>query len=265
MTFKKKNNSKSLEYKDGISYFAIYDKGEPIKENFSAHKFIFDKPISIKLNDNVIVNNVKIIFINSGKIGERMVNYTSNAKKGKSAKIDENIFKKLNAELWNKLIHFKKYKETLREMYDDHDILPINPESKEALRHILEDVALVKFRYQGKNSHDKYPQVLAIDPKYKGRDFWKNKDPQGYILGLNTNYSKNKEKTKGNIRDTYDFAELLNGNKLDKYKRLKAFMNDELVNIRTYLKKNIKFIKKMKNGQWVNTNFEELDDDLKRI
>jgi hypothetical protein len=264
----KTNNGKKYdETKDGIKYMGYLNRKE------ISHIFSFPSYVEIKLdiseNDNVNYAVVKTnkIQIRPNYIGYRKIDIYQDSKL--IDVINEKTFKAINSELWNKLIHFKKYKQALKDTYIEHNPFSIvgnSPQDqKETLRHILEDVALVKFKYQGKNSHDKYPQVLAIDPKYVGRDFWKNKDPKGYLMGINTNYSKNKKGAIGNTRDIMDFAELLNNDKLQKYKRLNNFLNDEIKNLRTYLRKNIKFMKKMKDGEWIPTNFEEIDKELKSV
>lgn len=128
---------------------------------------------------------------------------------------------------------------------------------------LKEEISHIKFAYKGKYSHDKFPEVLVLDSHYDGKKYRGEKNETDDILAFNLNYSKNKKNASNNIEDIMDFASLLDANKLEKYKRLNYFYNDEINKmIRRYKKKGIKGLKKRgKDGIWVNASVDSIDSN----
>lgn len=128
---------------------------------------------------------------------------------------------------------------------------------------LAEEVSFVKFKYSGKRSHDKFPHILVLDSHYDGKKYRGEKKTTDDILGFNVAYAKNREDAFNNIHDIMDFASLLDADKLEKYKRLNHFYNDEITKmIRRYKKNGIKKLKKRdKQGLWKDIDFNMIDSN----
>jgi hypothetical protein len=115
---------------------------------------------------------------------------------------------------------------------------------------LLEDIPLVKFYYKNWKN-DKYPEVMAFDTEYPGREGQKSYGERKDLLGWNLNYYKNKKEASDSINDINDFADLLSKNKEEKYKRIKYFFPEQSSLLRRYKKNSIKFLRvKDKDGLW---------------
>lgn len=126
------------------------------------------------------------------------------------------------------------------------------------VNNINEDLQLIKFSYNGKNSHDPKPRVKVLDFEYPGikgqKTYGKRKD----LLGWNTNNYKNKKYAEKAIDDIDSFARLLSADKKEKYERIKHFFPEQAALLRRYIRDNITNLKTKKRIFWKKTNFTDL-------
>jgi hypothetical protein len=121
---------------------------------------------------------------------------------------------------------------------------------------LLEELPTAKFYYK-EYKHDKIPEVLVFDTKYKGRKGQKSYGEREDVLGWNLNYYKNRKEAEDTIKDIDDFASLFSKNKEEKYRRIKYFFKPQSDLLRRYKKEAMKFIRiKDKDGLWKKKELE---------
>ena len=129
---------------------------------------------------------------------------------------------------------------------------------------LSEELTLAKFKYIGKNSHDRRPRVLILDPDYPGRVGEKNYGKTSDILGINLRHVP-ADKRKG-MKDTLSaidlFSDFLNADKLERYNRIKEFYPASLSYIRRYKKAGISHYKEKRGMFYKTTSFTKSDPDL---
>jgi len=126
------------------------------------------------------------------------------------------------------------------------------------LKEILnEGLHYVKFKYDNYNE-DPRPRVKVLDFKYPGQPEQKTYGQREDLLGWNLNYFSNKKEAKQAIDDIADFASLLAANKLEMYKRIKAFYPEQAKFIRRYQRDYVKGIKTKKGILWRRADINDL-------
>lgn len=122
---------------------------------------------------------------------------------------------------------------------------------------INEGLIYVKFKYNN-FKEDPRPRVKVLDFNYPGQEGQKTYGQREDLLGWNLNYFSNKKEAKSAIDDIADFASLLAANKLETYKRIKAFYPEQAKFLRRYNRAYIKGIKEKSGILWRRADVNDL-------
>ena len=117
-----------------------------------------------------------------------------------------------------------------------------------------EDLPLIKFEYQGKNSTIKKPKVLVLDFNYKGKEGTKNYGKREDVLGWSLKHSKNPKMSEKRINDICKEFDFIN-NKEDMYSTVSALYPDSVFLLRRYIKDGMKKIKEKKGKSWIRRKY----------
>ena len=117
-----------------------------------------------------------------------------------------------------------------------------------------EDLPLIKFEYQGKNSTIKKPKVLVLDFNYKGKEGTKNYGKREDVLGWSLKHSKNPKMSEKKINDICKEFDFIN-NKEDMYSTVSALYPDSVFLLRRYIKDGMKKIKEKKGKSWIRRKY----------
>lgn len=123
---------------------------------------------------------------------------------------------------------------------------------------VNEELAYVKFKYSN-YKEDPRPRVKVLDFRYPGQPNQKNYGKRDDLLGWNLNYYSNKKEAKAAIDDIADFASLLAANKLEMYRRIKAFFPEQAKLIRRYNREHIKGEKEKRGILWRRADLNALE------
>lgn len=127
------------------------------------------------------------------------------------------------------------------------------------IRKILDEgLTYIKFKYNN-YKNDPTPKIKVLDFKYPGQEHQKTYGQREDLLGWNLNYFKNRNYAKKAIDDITDFAKLLSNDKLEMYKRVKAFYPEQVKLIRRYNRKFIKGLKERKGILWRRSDISDLE------
>lgn len=126
------------------------------------------------------------------------------------------------------------------------------------LKKVNEALAYVKFKYDN-YKEDPKPRVKVLDFKYPGQEGQKTYGQRDDVLGWNLNYYTNKKEAKRAIDDIADFASLLAANKLEMYRRIRAFFPEQAKLIRRYNRDYIKGAKEKRGILWRRADLDDLE------
>ncbi len=126
------------------------------------------------------------------------------------------------------------------------------------LKEINEALAYVKFKYDNYKK-DPRPRVKVLDFRYPGQPHQRTYGQRDDLLGWNLNYYSNKREAKRAIDDIADFASLLAANKLEMYRRIRAFFPEQAKLIRRYNRDYIKGEKEKRGILWRRTDLNNLE------
>ena len=115
----------------------------------------------------------------------------------------------------------------------------------EQAKQLNEELELVRFRYPSK--HCERPKVLVIDANYPGRVNEKNYGKRLDVLGVNIIYAPHSERRRIQkaLSEIDLFSDFLGADKLEKYRRLKAFAPDYVLPyLRRYKKEKMKNVRR---------------------
>jgi len=128
------------------------------------------------------------------------------------------------------------------------------------IRELLDEgLTYVKFKYSNYNQ-DPVPRVKVLDYKYPGQEGQKTYGQREDMLGWNLNYFKNKKYAKQAIDDIADFASLLSANKLEMYRRVKAFFPEQAKLMRRYQRAYVKGLKSKRGILWRKADINDLEN-----
>jgi hypothetical protein len=147
-----KENQKEKEYKEyknGIKFFGKMNN----KEKTLKSTFVFDELRELNIEKKKYKVE-KISFetddmFSDNEIGRRTIDLQilspTNDNSYITIQTKERELKKDNSEIWNQLIHFKQYKQMLKDTYVEHNPIRITDQThadrSKILKHILEDIA----------------------------------------------------------------------------------------------------------------------------
>lgn len=131
-------------------------------------------------------------------------------------------------------------------------------------KELNEGLTYIKFKYNN-YKQDPVPRVKVLDYKYPGQPDQSTYGQRDDLLGWNLNYFKNKKYAKRAIDDIADFASLLSANKLEMYRRVKAFFPEQAKLMRRYQRAYIKGLKQKKGILWRRADINDLSSKTHEI